>query len=137
MNIKWETAKRLVPAPERVGKPSRFGILYCGTSATPMQEAMDLLAAEGIRLEGLRLRAFPFNDTVVEFVASHEIVFVVDQNRDGQLRTLLINELEPNPAKLASIRYYGGLSISAEHVVAQVSEHFTRNKLPRLNEVAR
>ena len=58
-------------------------------------------------------------------------------NRDGQLRTLLINELEPDPAKLASIRYYGGLSISAEHIVAQVSEHFTRNKLPRLNEVAR
>ena len=137
LNIKWDTAKRLVPAPERAGKASRFGIVYCGTSATPMQEAMDMLAAEGITLAGLRLRAFPFNDTVVEFVANHEIVFVVDQNRDGQLRTLLINELEPDPAKLASIRYYGGLSISAEHIVAQVSEHFTRNKLPRLNEVAR
>ena len=137
LNIKWETAKRLVPAPERVGKSSRFGILYCGTSATPMQEAMDTLAAEGITLEGLRLRAFPFNDAVSEFIANHETVFVVDQNRDGQLRTLLINELEPDPAKLASIRYYGGLSIAAEHIVTQVSEHFTRNKLPRLNEVAR
>ena len=136
---KWDTAKKLVPKAERVdsGRGARGGIVYYGTSATPMQEALDILSTEGISLDALRVRAFPFGEEVSKFVADHEFVFVIDQNRDGQMRTLLINELECDPARLVSVRYYGGLSISADHIVAQVSRHFTEKKLPRLTEVAR
>ena len=136
---KWETAKTLVPQAVRVdsGRGSRAGILYSGTSATPMQEALDMLAVEGITLDGLRVRAFPFGEEIARFIAAHEFVFVVDQNRDGQMRSLLINELEFDPVRLVSVRYYGGLSISADHIVAQVSSYYTEQKLPRLTEVAR
>ena len=136
---KWETAKTLVPQAVRVdsGRGSRAGILYYGTSATPMQEALDMLAVEGITLDGLRVRAFPFGEEIARFIAAHEFVFVVDQNRDGQMRSLLINELEFDPVRLVSVRYYGGLSISADHIVAQVSSYYTEQKLPRLTEVAR
>jgi len=101
----------------------------------PMQEALDMLAAEGIHLDTIRVRAFPFGDEVINFINAHELVFVVEQNRDAQMKTLLVTEAQLNPAKLISILYFGGLSISADTIQAQVSDYFTANKLPRLTEV--
>mgnify|MGYP006256859413 FL=1 len=81
------------------------------------------------------MRAFPFGAEVESFVQDHEIVFVVEQNRDAQMRTLLINELQTDPAKLVPVLYYAGLSISADTIYQQISDYFTENKLSRLAEV--
>ncbi len=132
---KWATAATLVPEAEIGTTGQRAGIIYYGTSALPMQEALDLLGEEGIHLDTMRLRGFPFGSEVYEFIDAHEFVFVVDQNRDGQMRTLLVNEGDLDPAGLISVLYYGGLSISADTIQAQVSEYFTAQKLPRLTEV--
>ncbi len=133
--LKWETAAGLVPKAEIVSTGKKAGIIYYGTSALPMQEAIDLLAAEGIHLDQMRVRAFPFGAEVRGFIEAHDVLFVVDQNRDGQMRQLLVNELSIDPAKLVSIRYFGGLSISADHIQQKVSEHYTTRKLARLTEV--
>ena len=101
-----------------------------------MPEALDLLAEEGIALDTCRVRAFPFTSAVESFVESHDVVFVVEQNRDGQLRSLVTNELGTTPAKLVPLCYYAGLSISAEFIRNGVSEYYSANKLPRLSEVS-
>jgi 2-oxoglutarate ferredoxin oxidoreductase subunit alpha len=132
---KWETAATLVPKAEISDHGYRAGILYYGTSALPMQEALDLLAEEGIHLDTLRVRGFPFGAEVYAFIDSHDFVFVVEQNRDAQMKTLLVTEGGLDPAGLVSVLYYGGLSISADTIQAQVSEYFTQQKLPRLTEV--
>ena len=132
---KWETAATLVPKAEISAKGQRVGIIYYGTSALPMQEALDLLAEEGIRLDTMRIRAFPFGAEVYDFIESHDFVFVVEQNRDAQMKSLLLTEGLVNPAGLISVLYYGGLSISADTIQAQVSEYFTEQKLPRLTQV--
>jgi 2-oxoglutarate ferredoxin oxidoreductase subunit alpha len=135
LTLKWATAARLVPKAEIAEAGHRAGILYYGTSALPMAEALDLLEDEGIHLDTLRVRGFPFGDEVYRFIDRHDVVFVVDQNRDGQMRTLLVNEGDLDPARLLSVRYFGGLSISADAIQEQVSEHYTAQKLPRLTEV--
>lgn len=133
--LKWQTAATLVPKAEINTSDQRAGIIYYGTSALPMQEALDLLGEEGIHLDTLRVRGFPFGEEVYEFIDKHDFVFVVDQNRDGQMKTLLVTEGELDPAKLVSVLYFGGLSISADAIQSQVSEYFTAQKLPRLTEV--
>lgn len=132
---KWETAATLVPAAEIQSSSQRAGILYYGTTALPMAEALDMLGEEGIHLDTIRVRAFPFGEEVYDFIAGHDIVFVVEQNRDAQMRTLLTTEGDLDPARLVSVLYFGGLSISADTIQEQVSEYFTQNKLPRLTEV--
>ncbi len=133
--VKWATAATLVPQAEIHDSRQRTGILYYGTSAVPMPEALDLLAEEGISLDDVRVRGFPFGEEVYEFINRHELVFVVDQNRDSQMKTLLINEGSLDPARLIPITYYGGLSISADTIQSQVSGYFTMKKMPRLKEV--
>lgn len=132
---KWRTAATLVPKAEIGSNGHRAGILYYGTSALPMQEALDLLTEEGIHLDTLRIRGFPFGAEVYDFIDAHDFVFVVEQNRDAQMKTLLVTEGGLDPASLVSVLYYGGLSISADTIQAQVSEYFTEQKLPRLTEV--
>ncbi len=132
---KWETTKTLVPEAEIASGGSSVGVLYYGTTALPMPEAQDLLAEEGIRLDTCRVRAFPFGQEVREFIDGHDLVFVVEQNRDAQMRTLLINEEDYNPAKLVPITYYAGLSISADFIQRSIADYYQANKLPRLTEV--
>jgi 2-oxoglutarate ferredoxin oxidoreductase subunit alpha len=132
---KWETAAQLVPSAEIETSGQRAGILFYGTTALPMPEALDMLGEEGIHLDTIRVRAFPFGREVYEFIASHDLIFVVEQNRDAQMKMLLTTEGGLDPARLISILYFGGLSISADTIQAQVSEYYTENKLPRLTEV--
>ena len=132
---KWTTAAALTPEAEVADGGRRNGILYYGTSAMPMTEALQLLQEEGIALDRIRVRGFPFGQEVRDFIDRHERVFVVDQNRDGQMRSLLINEGVADPAKLVSVRYYAGLSISADTIRDQVHEHYKAERLPRLKEV--
>ena len=84
-------------------------------------EAVEELAAEGIALDYLRIRGFPFAESVESFLMEHELVFVVEQNRDAQLRSLLVLETEAEKDRLLSVRYYGGLPMSCHHVVEGVT----------------
>jgi 2-oxoglutarate ferredoxin oxidoreductase subunit alpha len=121
---KFETAKSLVPAPvsEPAAQPTRAGVLWYGSTGAPMAEALAALAARGIHLDRMRVRAFPFADGVADFVAAHEHVFVVEQNRDAQLRTLLMAECGIAPEKLVSILHYDGNPLTARYVEREIAE---------------
>ena len=120
---KFETAKSLVPKPELTAAeyPARFGAIYYGSTSFAMQEALGSLAAQGIYVNALRVRAFPFQDEIAEFVASHNKVFVVEQNRDAQLKTLLVNDAGVNPASLVPILHYDGTPITARFIADAVA----------------
>lgn len=121
---KWETAKTLVPEPEATGDGNSIGVIHFGTSRDATLEAIDYLADEGIRVDSLRIRAFPFNQQVEDFIEQHDRVFVVEQNRDAQLRSLLVNECEVSPKQLLSVLNYNGTPISARQIrdkIASVS----------------
>jgi len=119
---KFDTARRLVPAPveRRAAQPTRYGALYYGSTSPAMDEAVEALEAQGLHLDTLRLRAYPFPDAVRDFVLAHERVFLVEQNRDAQLRTLLINEGEVDPAKLVKVLHYDGTPITARFIVGAI-----------------
>ena len=134
---KWETAKTILPSAEINSSKQKVGVLYFGTTAYPIPEAQDMLRQEGISFDLCRIRSFPFNKEVVSFVNDHEVVFVVEQNRDAQMRTLLINEEDFEPAKIVPVLYYAGLSMSADVIQKQISDYYEENKLPRLSEVSK
>ena len=119
---KWETAKKLVHEPElfQEGNDNAKGIIFFGTSTHAAVEAMDILAARGIKVDGMRLRSFPFNQTVEDFIDQHEEVFVIEQNRDAQMRSMLINELDLYPKKLLKVLNYDGSPITADAIVNQI-----------------
>ena len=121
---KFETAKRLVPRPikQTAREPTRYGALYFGSTAPAMTEALEALEARGIHLDTMRIRAFPFHDDVLDFVTGHERVFVVEQNRDAQLRTLLISEGDLDPARLVPILHYDGTPITARFIVKAIAD---------------
>lgn len=123
---KWETAKSIVPAPElKQGvTPNECGIIFFGTSIYSSEEAVDILAARDIPLDSLRLRSFPFSESVGQFIADHEVVFVIEQNRDAQMRSLLINELGVAPQKMIPILNYDGMPITADTIVKQIIKNF-------------
>jgi len=122
---KFETAKQYVPAPEEFPeqKGARYGVIFFGTSAAPTMEALDLLAEDGVQLNALRLRAFPFNKTVDDFIARHDKVFVVEQNRDAQLRTLLMAENDVPPQKMVSVLNFDGMPITAEFIRSKIQNY--------------
>jgi len=121
---KFETAKKLVPQPVLTPskEPARFGAIYYGSTSPAMSEALESLAALGIFVNALRLRGFPFGDEIAEFVQSHSKVFVIEQNRDAQMKTLLVNEAGINPASLISLLHYDGTPITARFITKEVGE---------------
>ncbi|MGC4028680.1 MAG: 2-oxoacid:acceptor oxidoreductase subunit alpha [Steroidobacteraceae bacterium] len=120
---KFATAATLVPQPELrpAAKGTRLGVLYFGSTAPAMEEALASLAGAGIHLDAMRLKAFPFPPSVQEFILAHDQVFVVEQNRDAQMRTLLINELDINPARLIRILHYDGTPITARYIAETIT----------------
>lgn len=120
---KWETAKSYVPTPQiyHDSPQSANGIIFYGTSQYAAEEAIELLQQEGIELDALRIKAFPFNNQVEDFINTHERVFVIDQNRDGQMRSLLMIELNADPNKLIPILNYDGMPITADNIMKQVT----------------
>jgi 2-oxoglutarate ferredoxin oxidoreductase subunit alpha len=121
---KHEFAKTLVPKPELIAspEPARFGAIFYGSTSPSMHEALEALRANGIFVNALRVRAFPFQDEINDFVQSHSKVFVVEQNRDAQLKTLLVNEAGINPASLISILHYDGTPITARFITKEITE---------------
>lgn len=108
------------PAPEVVGRAAPIGIVTIGGCRRAVLEARHLLAGVGVATDVLRVRAFPFHPSVREFIDAHERVFVVEQNRDAQLRSLLAIETEVPIQRLESIRFYGGQPLSAPPVVERI-----------------
>ncbi len=121
---KFDTARGLVPQPvlQRSATKARFGAIYFGSTSPAMAEAITTLAEAGIALDTLRIRAFPFADSVAQFIAEHETVFVVEQNRDAQLRMLLVNELQIDPARLQPVLHYDGTPITARFITEAIGE---------------
>ena len=120
---KFDTAKNLVPQPvvSQTEVPSRFGAIYFGSTSPAMQEAIVSLHDQSIPLDTLRVRAFAFPDSVREFIDAHESVFVIEQNRDGQLRNLLINEFGIDPVRLVAVLHYDGTPITARFIADAIA----------------
>jgi len=132
---KFQTAATLVPQP--VARPAarrtHLGAIYFGSTSPAMDEALDELGREGVHIDALRLRAFPFPPAVLEFVEAHEVVFVVEQNRDAQMRSLLVNELGIAPARLSRVLHFDGTPINARFIAAAIRKTIAARHL----EVAR
>ncbi len=124
--LKWETAKDMVPAPQiyQEKNQSKNGILFFGTSQYAAEEAMDLLKEENILVDAIRLKSFPFNKQVEDFINSHDKVFVIEQNRDAQLRSLLMIELDADPKKLISVLNFDGMPITADAIINKLKQNF-------------
>ncbi len=121
---KFETAKTLVPpaVERRAATPSTIGVIFHGSTSPAMAEAVESLDAIGCPVDTLRIRAFPFGEAVARFVDAHETVFVVEQNRDAQMRTLLVNELGIDPARLQPVLHYDGTPITARFIAGAIAE---------------
>jgi len=115
---KFDTAQGLVPKPEIAirDKGGKTGLIYFGATTPAVREALDLLEREGIKVNALRIKAFPFTREVVSFCAMHERVFVLEQNRDAQMRSLLMTEADVPGAKLIPALNYDGMPLTAEFV---------------------
>ncbi len=124
---KFETAKRLVPKPieRQAAYKTRIGAIHYGSTAPAMAEASDVLDAQQAHVDTLRVRAFPFTEEVARFIAEHDTVFVIEQNRDAQLRSMLVTELEIDPAKLVPILHYDGTPITARFIVREIGARVT------------
>ncbi len=121
---KFETAKSLVPQPilTHTGNKTKLGVIFYGSTSPAMIEAMETLDAENVHVDTLRIRAFPFSQAVTDFIDAHDQIFVVEQNRDGQLRTLLVAELNIDPAKLIAVLHYDGTPITARFIVKAIAD---------------
>jgi 2-oxoglutarate ferredoxin oxidoreductase subunit alpha len=122
---KWNTAKTLVPAPEFYpdAQAAEFGMIFFGTTTDSAIEAIDTLRKQDMSIDGMRLKAAPFSQAVIDFILDHEFVFVVEQNRDAQMRSILINELEIDPRRLKAVINYDGMPITADNIMRQVYNH--------------
>ncbi|PZO55678.1 MAG: 2-oxoacid:acceptor oxidoreductase subunit alpha [Alphaproteobacteria bacterium] len=121
---KWETMKKYMPAPivRKASRRTPDGVIYIGSTGPAMKEAHHALEEMGVHLDSMRIRGFPFQDEVFEFIRDHEQVFVVEQNRDAQLKSLLVNEGGVHPARLVSILHYDGTPITARFIVKAIAD---------------
>jgi 2-oxoglutarate/2-oxoacid ferredoxin oxidoreductase subunit alpha len=134
---KFETAKDLVPRPLQANaeKPTKYGVIYYGSTSPAMDEAIHMIEARGQALDRLRVRAFPFHSSVTSFLADHDFVFVVEQNRDGQLRSLIVNECGVDPVRLVPILNYDGSPITARFIAREIGEALDTLKVTPLRKV--
>ena len=129
---KFATAATLVPQPvlRPAARKTRLGVIYFGSTSPAMQEALEVLTAAGVDLDALRLRAFPFPARVRQFLDEHDQVYVVEQNRDAQMRSLLVNELEIDPARLVKVLHFDGTPITARFITAAITAHINKHSAP-------
>ena len=122
---KFQTAALMAPQPvlRAAAKKTRLAVLYFGSTAAAMDEALEALAADGIHLDAMRLRSFPFAPSVAEFIAAHDQLFVVEQNRDAQMRSMLVNELDVDPARLTPVLHFDGTPITARFIKQAITKN--------------
>ena len=125
---KFDTAKDLVPRPlqANAAKPTKYGVVYFGSTSPAMDEAIDMIEARGHSVDRMRVRAFPFHSSVNSFVADHDFIFVVEQNRDAQLRSLIVNECGIDPVRLVPILHYDGTPITARFIAKAIGDHLDK-----------
>lgn len=129
LKSKFRTAATLVPKPvTRLSGNHRVGILSVGSCDSAINEAIDELETRGIKVNYMRLRAFPFGHEVEEFLERHEQIFVIEQNRDAQLKSLLTLETHVEKAKLGSILHYNGLPMSSPYIVEAIENKLVRGE---------
>jgi 2-oxoglutarate ferredoxin oxidoreductase subunit alpha len=135
---KFETAKNLVPLPltRKAQRASKFGVLYFGSTSPAMNEALDVFDEEGIHVDAMRIRAFPFHQSIMDFIAAHDHVFVVEQNRDAQLRSMLLTEGNLNAAKVIPVLHYDGTPITARFIVSAINDQMALFNVTPLKKVA-
>jgi 2-oxoglutarate ferredoxin oxidoreductase subunit alpha len=131
---KFDTAKDLIPRPLQATavNQTKYGVIYYGSTAPAMDEAIHMIEAKGHALDRMRVRAFPFHSSVNSFVADHDFVFVVEQNRDGQLRSLIVNECGIDPVRLVPILHYDGTPITARFIAKAIGDHLDALKVTPL-----
>lgn len=136
--IKWETARRLVPMPEIDirDKNKKLGALYFGSTAASAVEALDRLEESGIPISSMRIRAFPFQPEIFDFIAEHELVFVIEQNRDSQMEILLAGECQVAPGKMVRVTNFNGLAITARMITNQVHTALLAKEKPFISPVS-
>ena len=119
---KFKTAADLVPQPllRNAAQKTNLGVIYYGSTAPAMREALDVLDVEGLHLDAMRLQAFPFPESVRRFIAEHDKVFVVEQNRDAQMHSMLVNELDIDPARMVRVLHYDGTPITARFIAGAI-----------------
>ena len=124
---KFQTASSTVPAPifNQEESSSSIGVIYFGSTDCSMQEALDDLEDQNINVDAMRIRSFPFNLAVWEFIEEHDLLFIVEQNRDGQMRTLLMAEGGIIPDKLVSILCFDGQPITASFITSKINAHIS------------
>ena len=122
---KHRTAATLIPAPviQINDKQHKMGVIYYGTTDNVMPESLLKLEKQGLHFNSMRIRSYPFNDEVAEFIERHETMYVIEQNRDAQMRSLLINELDCHPKKLIKVLHYDGMPIPVQAVVGGILSH--------------
>ena len=138
--VKFKTAENLVPAPvlRKAKRTTRLGLINFGGTEASTQEALDLLEADHIEIDQLRLKAFPFNDDVRNFADTYDLIFVVEQNRDAQMRTLLMVEADIPAVKLHPVLDYEGMPITAEFIHSEIKkalEHYPQFGRPEDDKV--
>ena len=127
--VKWETAKTLVPKPAvSFSKNNDIGIISIGSCDDAIREARDIMKKQGQKMNYLRVKAFPFTKEVQKFLDAHKTIFVIEQNRDGQLAKLLISEIEVDAKKIKSIRLYNGIPIFPKDVVEKIQSDLKAGK---------
>ena len=130
---KFKTAADLVPQPvfRNAAKKTALGVIYFGSTSPAMAEALDVLEEEGVHVDAMRLCAFPFPESVNQFIEAHEKLFVVEQNRDAQMRSMLINELDIDPARLVKVLHYDGTPITARFITHAIRQN-VQDAIPRI-----
>ena len=120
---KWDTIRSNVPTSDISLDPDfNKAILYFGTTIYSAEEALDILKEHDLHYNWIRIKSFPFGPEVIDFINRHEEIFVIEQNRDAQMRSLLINELEVAPSKLKKVLNYDGMAITAEQISMSIKE---------------
>ena len=135
---KWQTARDIVPQPVRrdAGEATKYGVLYFGSTSPAMDEALDLLGEKSQHVNAMRLRAFPFPESVRNFILEHDMVFVVEQNRDAQMRGMIVNELGIDPARLVPVCHYDGTPITGRFIARAIGERLEEFKVVSLERAA-
>lgn len=125
---KWVTAREYVPSSQlyQVENNSEYGILFFGTSQYSAEEAMDMLKEDKFLVDGLRIKSFPFDQIAIDFLKDHKFIFIVEQNRDAQMKSLIMIELGISAEKLISVLNYDGLPITATNIVHQITHSLER-----------
>jgi len=135
---KFLTAAKIAPQPLRTSAPkaTRYGVIYFGSTSPAMAEALDHLEADGHHVNALRVRAFPFSTAVEEFIHEHDKVFIVEQNRDAQLRTMLMSDFTLDARKLVPVLHYDGTPITARFIAADIAKKLAQFKVVPFEKAA-